>query len=382
MTIFRAALYGSRVRTAGWLLAATLLATALAGCDSTAGLTTAFEKAKDALVQRVRGKPPAQKKSRQSRPHLVELAEVRLDAFNLTHVYSGSLRARRTVRIHAQEEGRVTAVPFYEGDTVAGGEQILRIDATLLRAQLDKAVAVREESAANLKRLAGLRRSKLVGEDEYSRAVTALQVAKAEEVVLRARVGYTQVTAPFSGVVTQRHMEPGDIVARHAHIMTISDPDSLLIDIAASELLLPDLYTGDEVTVRIDALGSADYLGEVVRIHPQIDARTRQGKVEVALKPIPEGARAGQFARVTFSVTAFGRTVMPFGALRRDRSGEYVFVVAADGKARKVSVRTGRRLADRVEVLQGLEPGANVVLRGFLGLTDGKTVKAVNAPAA
>ena len=83
---------------------------------------------------------------------------------------------------------------------------------------------------------------------------------------------------------------------------------------------------------------------------------------------------SGQFARVKFSVAALDRTVIPFGALRRDRDGEYVFLVNAEGKARRVGVRSGRRLADEVEVLEGVRAGDQVVLRGFLGLSNGKQV--------
>lgn len=315
-----------------------------------------------------------------ARTHLVELATARNDTLNLTSVYNGSLRARRSVRIHAQEEGRVAGVRYYEGDRVEAGALLLELESTLLEAQLDKAVAMRRESEANLARLSGLRQRRLVGEDEYLRAATAVEVARAEEAVLSTRLSYARMLAPFDGVVSERKVEPGDVAARHDHVLTVIDPDSLVIDILASELLLPDLQPGDPVTVRIDALGTDIFQGEVQRIYPEMDPRTRQGRVEVALTPVPAAARAGQFARVTFNVQSAARTIIPFGALRRDPAGEYVFSVDADGKARRTEVRSGRRLADEVEILEGLSADSRVVLRGFLGLSDGMTVTA--APAS
>ena len=142
---------------------------------------------------------------------------------------------------------------------------------------------------------------------------------------------------------------------------------------------MPHISPGDTVSVRIDALGNVDFRGVVKRVHPVLNPVTRQGVVEVELNPVPARARAGQFVRVTFSTEALNRMVAPFAALRRDREGEFVFRVNEE-KAERVVVRSGRRLADQVEMLEGLEPGDQVVVRGFLGLSAGKRVTPVDMP--
>jgi hypothetical protein len=70
--------------------------------------------------------------------------------------------------------------------------------------------------------------------------------------------------------------------------------------------------------------------------------------------------------------------VIPFRALRRDLEGEYVFAVDADNKISRIAVRSGLRIGEQVEILEGIEPGTNVVIKGFLGLTPGKPVKIVS----
>lgn len=314
--------------------------------------------------------------------HLVELATVTRETLSLSRVFTGSLRARRVVRVHVQEEGRITALPHYEGDAVAAGEALLRLDATLLRTEVDRAVAVTREAQANLARLERLVSSRMVAEEDVLRARTTLDVARAEEALLRTRLGYTTVTAPFAGVVTARLAEPGDIVERHDHVLTVADPASLVADLMVSELLVPHLGEGHPAQVRIDALGDARFAGFVERIHPQLDPATRQGRVEVALDPAPAAARAGQFARVRFDVRALDRQTIPFTALRRDAGGEYVFRMLADGTVERVAVRGGRRLAETVEILEGLDDGDRVVTRGFLGLTPGTVVEPVDGAAA
>lgn len=316
---------------------------------------------------------------RAPKAHLVELARVELDSLRTTNVFTGSLRHRQSVRIFNQEEGRVVGLSHFEGDPVTQGETVLELDDALLGAQLEKARAVRREAGANVARLERLRERRLVSEDEYLRAVTALEVAKAEQSVLATRMSYTRVQAPFSGVVTARLVEPGDIVERHTHVLTIVDPGSLITELSVSEMLLPHIAIGDRVGVRIDALGDREFPGRVSRIHPELDPRTRQGTVEVELDPVPQGARAGQFARVSFTTEALERKIIPFAAVRRDREGEYVYRLDETSTAHRTPVRSGRRMADRVEVLEGLQPGDAVVVKGFLGLSDGTHVQPVNA---
>ena len=369
------------------LLVVAACITLLIGCegDVASSVANAYASVKGAVENRLDGKLPvadadkSKNKKNRKRTHLVELATVQSEPLHITSVYTGSLRARKILRVHAQEEGAVSDVAFFEGESVARGARLLAIDDTLLQASLSKADAVLAESVANIKRLDGLRRKRLVGEDEFLRAQTAARVAEAERRVLTTRIGFTRINAPFDGVISQRLVEPGDVVREHQHVLTLIDPNALTLDIWAAEILVANLARGDQVRVRIDALGVSDYPGRVVRIFPELNPRTRQGRVEIGLAPVPEGARPGQFARVTFDVTTQARTVIPFGALRRDRDAEFVYRVQSDLRTERVVVRSGRRVADRVEILEGLKLGDKVVLRGFLGLSEGKQVKQVSA---
>jgi RND family efflux transporter MFP subunit len=297
------------------------------------------------------------------------------------HERPGSLRLRRLVRIHSQEEGRVTRLDVFEGDRVETGQDLVALDRTLLQAELDKTRATREQKRLDLARLEGLLKRKAVSEDEIAQARTALTVAAAEERLLETRLAYTRIQAPFAGVITQRLVEPGDFVAKDRHLLTLADPASLVAEVFVSELILPLVQVGDPATVRIDALGDARFQAQVLRIHPTLAEASRQAIVELTLDPIPAGARAGQFVRATLDTAAVERLLVPFPALRRDRAGEFVWLVNTEGRATRRAVRSGLRFADRVEILEGLEPGERVVTRGFLGLAAGKAVQVVDESA-
>jgi RND family efflux transporter MFP subunit len=320
---------------------------------------------------------PTKKRTSGKRAHLVELATVTRTTLSQARTYTGSLRARRVVRVHALEEGRIIRLPYFEGDAVKRGDQILQLDQKLLNTELAKATAMRKEAQANLQRLQRLGKQRLISKDELLRARTIVDVTKAEEILLQTRISYTHVAAPFAGIITERLAEPGDILKRHDHVLTLADPSSMIADLMVSEMLMPHLQTGQAAQVRIDALGDQIFPGTVQRIHPNLDPATRQGRVEVKLTSPPAGVRSGQFARVEFQIRALNRSVIPFSAVRRDAEGEYVFRLDDNKKAQRVRIRAGQRLADRVEILEGLNDGDRIVTKGFLGLESGKSVKPV-----
>ncbi len=320
---------------------------------------------------------------RQRQVHLVQLVTVQEQALRYLTDRAGSLRASRQVKVFNQEEGRITKVLVHEGDRVRPGQVLVRLDDLLLRAELDKIMANLRQAQADVKRLQSLHAKRLVAEEQLNRTRTTLAVTRAEERLLRARIGYMTIAAPFAGRIARRLIEPGDVAPKHTHLLTLIDPSSLVTDVQVSELVLPDLKVGDPADVRIDALGKQTYPGRILRIYPTIDPSTRLGQIEVALKPVPEGARPGQFCRVTLRTGDKARLVIPLAALRRDGKDEYVFLFNdEDSKVRRTTVRSGLRLADMIEIRAGLKAGERIVAKGFLGLSGGQVVKPVNAEKA
>ncbi len=305
--------------------------------------------------------------------HLVEVTIVGAKPLRHETVRTGSLAARRSVRLFNQEEGRIDQLTVFEGASVTKGQILVRLDRLLLLAQLEKATASRKLAEADLVRMKKLAKKRIATQERYDQAETQHSVAVAEETLVRTRLAYSEIRAPFDGIVTERRVEPGDVAPRHTHLLTVIDPTSLYTKVSVSELMVPRLKKGDTVDVRIDALGDRVWTGHIRRIHPTIDPRTRLGVVEVALAPVPPGAKSGQLCRVTLRTPEIQRKVVPFAALRRDDKGEYVYVVIG-GKTQLRRVRTGLRMDDKVEALDGLQEGDKVVVRGFLDISPGKKV--------
>jgi membrane fusion protein (multidrug efflux system) len=183
--------------------------------------------------------------------------------------------------------------------------------------------------------------------------------------------------APFDGVITSRLAEPGDVLARFKQVLTLTNPESLVTELSISELLLPTLSIDDSVKVTIDALPGREYSGKISRIHPTVDPATRLGKVEIILKPAPQGVLPGQLCRVTLSGRPIPRLLIPFNALQRDAQGEYIFIVDSVNNAVKKRIQSGSHFGERVEIISGIEEGQRVVTKGYYDLPSGAAVEIV-----
>ena len=306
----------------------------------------------------------------------VETVDARIRELAYTLERTGSLKAKRRVQLYNQEEGRLVELHYYEGDTVKKDDLLIRLDDRLLRAELDKARATRRQAEENRNRIKTLQSKRMASDDERLQAATNLLIATAELELLEARLEYARIRAPFTGIVTQRLAEPGDIAPKHTHLMTLIDPATLVIRLELSELALAQLDTHTPVKIVIDALGDTPVTGRITRIFPTVDERTRLGQVEISLSKLPEGIREGQFTRVFLSTPAKQRLTLPFNAIRRDKQGEFVYRVM-NGKAQQMRVHTGLHQSGLVEILDGLEAGDTIIIRGFLGLKDGQTVEVI-----
>lgn len=322
-----------------------------------------------------------EKPVKKKRPtHLVETTQIMLESVGLTQIRTGTLTPSREVKIYNQEEGAITEMPFYEGDRVNKDDVIVRLDDNILRANLARAQATQRKAKLDLQRIRDLYKKKLSSDEALNRSETELAVASAEVDMLTTRLGYTIIRSPIDGIVSQRLSEPGNIAERYTHLLTISDHSTLITEVNVSELMVTHLKIDDDVTVTIDALGSEVFSGRISRIHPNLDPLTRRGTVEITLTPVPDGALPGQLCRVKFNTRTAERLMIPFRALRRDISGEYVYLLDGD-RVKRTSVSSGLRIGEKVEVLQGLEAGQLIVTRGFLDLTDNKQVKDLSSAA-
>jgi len=132
--------------------------------------------------------PPAKPGVAKRQAHLVEIDTVEWKPVSISHERTGSLRSRRLVRIHNQEEGRVIELPHFEGDLVEAGELLISMEDELLKAQLSKARATTNQAYQDLERISNLVDRRAASKDELTRVNTRLEVAQAEQKLLQTRL--------------------------------------------------------------------------------------------------------------------------------------------------------------------------------------------------
>ena len=314
-----------------------------------------------------------------SSTHRVDVISIDNKPVSLKQTVSGTLEAVTKIRLYNEESGRIIKMPFHEGDVVNKGTLLVELDNELLKTDVDKAKASREQAKVNLSRLKKLLPKQISTEEEVANARTELDLAIAEETRQLTRLERTSIEAPIDGLITARLYEPGDMLAQHSHIHTIIDPSSLRLRASLAERWMPLVEKGQTVSLRIDALGDKQFDAKIIRIHPSINTSTHKGVIEILLSPVPHGATIGQFARAKIELKATDRLVVPAYTIQYEAEGAFIYRIIENDKgesvAEKVYLDQGQQFGAVTEILEGLNVGDRVVSRGFLGLRDGKKVE-------
>jgi len=347
----------------GFWICGLLLCLTLASCNETDGTEISSKREKQSL-------------------HNVEVVTVENRPVFLQQTVSGTLEAITKIRLYNEESGRITELPYHEGDFVKKGALLVQLDNEILKTDVAKATASREQAKVDLSRVTKLLPKKVATEEEVARAKTVLDLAVAEEKRQLIRLQQTSIRAPINGVITERLYEPGDLLAQQSHILTIIDPSSLQLKATIAERWIPLIQRDQPVNLSIDALGDTKFNARILRIHPTINPSTHKGVIELILNPVPKGAREGQFARAEIDLKATERLVIPVHTILYEPEGAYVYRIVENDKgasvAEKVFFDQGLQFGAVTEVLSKLNVGDKIVSRGHLGLRDGKKVAIAN----
>jgi len=285
----------------------------------------------------------------------------------------GNVEAAQRSVLSAKVTGVVDAVNVAPGAKVTRGQVLATIDAREIRARLDSAVAAQDQARKDFARIEKLLQSGSSTRQEFDAATTRLRTADAALVEARTMLQYTEIAAPFDGVVTRKLVEVGDLATPGKPLLELENASLLRFECEIPEALIDKVQMGGELPVMIDAAG-AELTGKVSEIAPSASAGSRTFLVKLDL-PAAEKLRAGQFGRVRVPVRERPAVLVTEGAVVRRGQIESVFVVE-EGKARLRLVKTGRKMDGKVEVLSGLSGGEAVVVRDAHLLRDGAAVRA------
>jgi RND family efflux transporter MFP subunit len=183
---------------------------------------------------------------------------------------------------------------------------------------------------------------------------------------------YTRIDAPFSGVVTAKSVEPGDLAAPGAPLLTVEREGAYRLEASVDESRLPSVKPGQTVEVALESLDRR-LIARVSEIVPAVDAASRAYLVKIDLPVVPN-LRSGMFGRALFPLGTRQVVSIPPAAMVEHGQLQSVFAIE-DGRARTRLVTTGQRGQTGLEVLSGLSEGETLVSPVPTGLADGARVE-------
>jgi RND family efflux transporter MFP subunit len=343
-----------------------------------------------------------------SRPSPVEVAPIERGPIALIRTFSGELEALAEFVVAPKVSGRVERVLVNIADAVQRGQVVAeldndeyvqavaqaRADLAVARANLSEAQNVLEIANREFKRTESLRKRGIASDSELDAArqdllVKRAQLAVAEAQVTKAasalesaniRLGYTRVTAGWSGgdderVVAERYVDEGQTIAANTPILMIVELDPILGIVYVTERDYARMQPGQLVTLTTEAFPGETLTGHIVRIAPVFRTATRQARIEMTIENPQHRLKPGMFIQAAVELSRVtDAVIVPEQALteRNDRTG--VFVVNEDGQSvswREVEV--GIRAGDRVQV-EGRELAGRVVVIGQQLVKDGAPI--------
>ena len=310
----------------------------------------------------------------------VEVEKAKLVAMTDTISAIGSLLSDESVQISAETNGRISGMGFREGDRVAAGQVLFKLDDRIIAAQRADAEARLKLAETSYQRYTTLRATGNTAQINLDTAVSDLAVARSALDIVNAQAEKLSITAPFPGVVGFRSVSPGAYVTAGAPLVNLEKIDVLKVAFSVPELALASLTAGQKVEVAADALPGESFEATIAAIDPAVDVNGRAIRVRATLDNRAAKLRPGLLARVRVLGVSRNVVAIPESAVVPRGHGSVVFVIE-DGKAFERAVVTGARRDGLIEIVQGVAEGQPVVTAGQQRLRNGAAVEIVQAAA-
>lgn len=307
---------------------------------------------------------------------------------------TGELLAVEEANVAAEVDGRVTRLLAREGAAVEAGEVVLEIDPERRELQLanERAMvtAAREEIAQaerELTRIRSLHERQAASRAQLDAVETALRSARARLESAEAQRGLAElalrnagVTAPFSGLVARRFVSAGDYVSVGEPLFDLVALDPIEVEFHLAERDSGRVHVGDVVDVRVAPYPDEVFSATVHMVSPRIDAATRTLRVKAQVANSERRLRPGLFARADLGVSVReGVPMIPEHAVLQRSDGSVAYVLEGDDRAARRNIRVGILRDGLAEVIEGIEVGERVIVRGMSRLIDGAVVEVRNA---
>ena len=327
-------------------------------------------------------------------PETVSSTEVRHEQWEASISAIGTVTAVQGVLLRSEVSGTVSRIAFESGGIAKKGQLLVELDASTEQARLRAAQARAELANSNLVRFRDLRKQDLVSQSDLDSAEATYKQVAGEIDEVRVAIAKKSIRAPFTGRIGIRQVQLGQYLDVAAPIVQLQSIDPVYVDFTLPEQRASGVRPGMAVRVTTDASKDRAFEGRLTAIDPQIDASTRNLKLQATFSNVDGALLPGMFAHVAVVLPEVNNPlVIPVTAVLSAPYGDSVFVISdekdeATGQTVKrvkmVTVRLGQTRGDLVAVEKGLDAGQLVVSAGVFKLRNGTNIVINNelAPVA
>ncbi len=295
-----------------------------------------------------------------------------------------TLEAERWIDVRARRTGQVIALLKEEGDPVRAGTVLARLDADAAQISVAQREVAYREAEQRYEREDALFQRNLGSKQTYESAKTQFESAKAQLEQAKLDLSYTAIKSPIEGIMTLRNIEVGNMVTNNQVVASVAKFNPLLARIQVTEKDFGKIIVGQIARITVEAAPEREFTGTVKMISPVVDPESGTVKVTVEIPRIDESLlRPGMFASVyIITETRRNTLVIPKRALVLEGEGNQVFTFETDpesgrGQAQRKRIEIGFTDSDRLEILNGLSEGEQVITVGQEGLRPGSPVRLV-----
>mgnify|MGYP001821466501 CR=1 FL=1 len=285
------------------------------------------------------------------------------------------VRSEKTAQLATRTSGTIRRILVDVGDVVREGQDLVMLEDADVRASVARAEASLQLARRTRDRIAALERDGAATGQELDEATARLQVAEAGLTEARSGLQYAALRAPFGGVVSARHADPGDLAVPGRSLLEVSGAGDLIVEADLSARL--SVKEGQQVSIEQSAGPKGRWVAVITRVVPVLDRASQTFRIEARLVatngpfPVPNSIVGLRIPSESDSVL-----VIPADAMFSRGQLTGVFLVRGTG-LRLRWIRPGREWGSSLEVLSGLAPGDTVVRRPGDALVDGQVVDSV-----
>ena len=279
--------------------------------------------------------------------------------------YTASLIPFEEVHLAPSAPGRIEKINVEIGDNVSKGQIVAMMD----RTNLEQAKINLMNLETNYRRLDTLKKTNSISDQQYDQVNSAYNIAKTSYQFLQDN---TQLKAPFSGVVSGKYFEDGEIysgspvasVGKPA-LVSIVQINQLKVLIGISASYFPLITKGLKAEVKSEIYPDLAFNGEIYKIYPTIDNATKTFTVEVKIQNSNLKLRPGMFSKIQLNLGKGNAMLVPSIALvKQTGTNDMYLFVNKNNIAQKTLVKTGRMIDDKIEILEGITEGDEIIVAG------------------